>query len=226
MLESDPDVTHRYHITSSPIYMHRMCGVCLWSFSVEVSRTPGHCVDTEILKRDLSLCTYSLVLHLDIAAYLLQCCGSFGMDHVNLCTVIKQGLKMHFLHWAALRIPGSLLFVVCGHMCFSVYVGCPKGVSFADVKGMIYNFFFLISLLINSLVEGSVPNVAMLAAATGKRLNTTGSWIILRILGIVSAKEWITCSQISVGRNVREQDQKPTQLMGIMPCCTWKCEGR
>lgn len=93
-------------------------------------------MDTEILKRDLSLCTYSLVLHLDIAAYLLQCCGSFGMDHVNLCTVIKQGLKMHFLHSAALRIPESLLFVVCGHMCFSVYVGCPKGVSFADVKGM------------------------------------------------------------------------------------------
>lgn len=51
---------------------------------------------------------------------------------------------------------------------------------------MIYKFFFFfIALLINSLVEGSVPNVAMLAAATGKGLNTTGSWSIQRILGIV-----------------------------------------
>lgn len=25
---------------------------------------------------------------------------------------------------------------------------------------------------------------------------------------------------------MREQDQKPTLLLGIMPWCTWKCEGR
>lgn len=29
-----------------------------------------------------------------------------------------------------------------------------------------------------------------------------------------------------MGRNVRQQDQKPALLMGIMPWCTWKCEGR
>lgn len=39
---------------------------------------------------------------------------------------------------------------------------------------MIFNFFF-ITLLINSLEEGSVPNVAMLAAATREELNTTES---------------------------------------------------
>lgn len=94
---------------------------------------------------------------------------------------------MHFLHLAAIRILRSLLFVVCGHMCFYLHVRCPKGVSFADVKGMMEWFliFFLITLLINILVESSVPNVAMLAAATRKELNTTESWIILRILWIV-----------------------------------------
>lgn len=72
-------------------------------------------------------------------------------------------------------------------MCFYVYVGCPKGVSFADVKGMMEWFInrFFITLPINSLEEGSVPNVAMLAAATRKGLNTTDLWIILRILWIV-----------------------------------------
>lgn len=45
---------------------------------------------------------------------------------------------------------------------------------------MILNFFFFIALLINSLEEGSVPNVAMLAAR--EELNTTESWIILRIV--------------------------------------------
>lgn len=129
------DVTHKYH-KHHYRSTHKVCGVCLWILSV---RSPellaAVCIQRSLppLKRDLPLCICSLVLHLDFAAFLLQCCGSFWMDYVLWR---KQGLKMHFLHLAALRIPGSLLFVVCGHMCFYVYVGCLKGISFADVKGM------------------------------------------------------------------------------------------
>lgn len=44
------------------------------------------------------------------------------------------------------------------------------------------DFFFLITVLINNLEEGSVPNVAILAAATRKGLNAMESWITLTIL--------------------------------------------
>lgn len=94
------DVIHKCHITSVPIYMHRVCGVCLWIFSV---RCPALLATVWIqrslppVKKDFPLCPYSLVLHLGIAAFLLPCCGSFGMDHVNLCTVKKARIKNAFL---------------------------------------------------------------------------------------------------------------------------------
>lgn len=97
----------------------------------DISRTPDSTVwvqrSLSLLKRkDLCLCTYSLVLHLDIDVFLLHRCGSFGVEHVNWVLGRKQGLKMQFLYLAAIRmnwiILRSLLFVVCGHICF--YVLC------------------------------------------------------------------------------------------------------
>lgn len=45
-----------------------------------------------------------------------------------------------------------------------------------------------------------MPNVAVLAAATKKDLNTVKSWIALTILWIVFSLGWITGSQISMER--------------------------
>lgn len=149
-------------------------------------------------RKDLPLYTYSLALHLDIAAFLLQCCGLFGMECVNWVLGRKQGLKMQFFYLPAIRmnwiVLRSLLFVVCGQMCFYVcYVWCPKSVSFAGCEGGV--IFFFVTLLINNLEEGSVPNVAILAAATRKGLNTVNSWVALTILWIVfslGVDNWLT----------------------------------
>lgn len=106
---------------------------------------------------------------------------------------------MQFLYLAAIRIDwvvlSSLIFVVCGHSCFYVcYVGCPKGVCFAGCEGEVVIFFFII-LLINNLGTEPSSNVAILAAATRKGLNTVKSWIALTILWIVFnlwVDNWLT----------------------------------
>lgn len=182
------DVTHKYRVTSLPVCTECVgfaCGSFLWGLQNSWPLC-GYKKSLLPLKReDLPLCIYSLVLHLDIAAFLLQCCGSFGMEHVNLCTVKKARIKNAFLTFGSYQ--DSNISVICSLWPYVLLSACrvPQGCFFCWCErndGMILNFFFFIALLINSLEEGSVPNVAMLAAATREELNTTESWIILRIV--------------------------------------------
>lgn len=85
------------------IYTGRVSGFCLWTLSV---RSP-ELLTTVWVQRSLSalkikdwpLYSYSLVLHLDIAVFLLQCCGSFGMEHMNQVLGRKHGLKCSSYIW-------------------------------------------------------------------------------------------------------------------------------
>lgn len=134
----------------SHIYTGKVCGFCLWILSM---RSPELLTSvwvqrslSALRRKDLPLYTYSLALYLDIAAFLLQCCGLFGMECVNWVLGRKQGLKMQFFYLAAIRmnwiVLRSLLFVDCGHMCFYVcYVWYPKSVSFAGCEGGVIFFF-------------------------------------------------------------------------------------
>lgn len=80
---------------------------------------------------------------------------------------------------------------------------------------------FFITLLINNLVEGSVPNLVMLAAATKKGPNTVKLDCLDNPMNSFQLRSrWIAGLQISVERNVSEQGQKPTLLLGIMLQCT------
>lgn len=79
----------------------------------EVSRTPVWIQRflPPLKREDLSLCIHSLVFHLDIAAFLLQCCGSFGMEHVNLCAMQKARIKIAFLTFGSYQ--DSKISVIC-----------------------------------------------------------------------------------------------------------------
>lgn len=129
------------------------CGSFLWGLQNWLlcgHRDPSHLSKEQIcLCVSIALCFTWTLLHF--------CCNA--VDHLGWTMWIhvlwrKQGLKMHFLNLAAIRIPRSLLFVVCGHICFYVYVGCPKGIFFCWSERsdeMIFNFFFLLHCLLTTL---------------------------------------------------------------------------
>lgn len=94
----------------------------------------------------------------------------------------------------------SKISVICSlwpYVLLCVLCGVPQGCFFCWMwrRSDFFFLFYFITLLINNLEEGSVPNVAILAAATRKGLNTVESWIALTILWIVfslGVDNWLT----------------------------------
>lgn len=142
------DVTHKYRVTSLPVCTECVgfaCGSFLWGLQNSWPLC-GYKKSLLPLKReDLPLCIYSLVLHLDIAAFLLQCCGSFGMEHVNLCTVKKARIKNAFLTFGSYQ--DSNISVICSLWPYVLLSACrvPQGCFFCWCErndGVIFIFFF------------------------------------------------------------------------------------